>query len=1011
MKAKKVAKRLFITLFILLTLLIGALIAIPYFFEDEVAATVKEAVNNNLNAKFDFEDLNLSLLRNFPNLSLDLEKYSVEGIGDFEGVPLIKGDALRFVVDILSVVKGDGPVEIKAIRLDKPVLNVLVLRDGKANYDIAKESDEPQAGEEPAAMQIKLQQYSIKDGKLVYEDRLSDVSVEANKLNHSGSGDFTLDVYDLQTKTTIGELTSISGGVAYLKKAKVELLAGINVDLPKMKFSLRENDLRINDLQLKADGFVALPNENDVEMDLKFSAPKNDFKNLLSLVPNAYIEGYKDVKASGKFKLDGFVKGVYSSASPERYPAFKINLDVENGKVKYPDLPLGISGIASKMTLNSPSSNLGKMKVDISTFKLKIGSNPVAGYFKIKTPISDPDIDTKIEGKLNLEELSKAFPMEGVESLSGLITANIVAKVKQSVLDKGDYEKANMSGNLRLKNMNYTTADMPPVKIKNLQLDFSPRQVKVSDFDARLGKSDLNAKGTIDNILAWFSPKKTMRGNFTLRSHYFNADEWMPEEESSPVAAGSPSEEADVFDRFDFSFDAKVNKIDYDVYEIKKAGAKGDFTPNKLTINQLNAQIGKSDFETSGYLTNVFNYLFKNETLGGRLTLKSKMLDLNEFMVEEDAATAAANAEDLEPILVPEKVRLQMKAEMDKVRYANIELEDVKGDLLVEKEAVQIQNVKGKTFGGTMTVNGSYNTQNHDQPNFDLNYDMERMDFQKAFNAVNTFQLLAPIGKFVEGKFNSRLSMNSDLKKDLMPNLKTLIADGFLQTFDGKISGFQPLDAIGNKLNVDAFKTISIKNSKNWFEVKNGAVELKPFDYTTDSIAMKISGMNYLEGGMDYKIIAKIPRSKIGKNAVGQAANTGLDFLGKEAGKLGLNEDAGEFVNVQINLRGSATQPKLGFKLLGTDGKTSLGKAVTGTLEKEAGQEVSKAKKSFGTILNNAKKDLLTGGQKGEPKDSITQDTVAAAREKPTKKLEKEADKLKDAFKKLNPFKKKKGGG
>ncbi len=1023
----KILKKILLALAVLLVLFIGVLVAIPYFFKDEIVAEIKNAVNENLNATVDFSDVDISLLRDFPNVSLQIMDYSVTGQGEFDGVKLVAGKSFDVSVNFWSAWNfGEVPLEIRSVNLEQPQVNIIVLGNGKANYDIAKATEETNAETDP--YQIQLKSYSITDGNIVYDDRLGSTFVEMSGLGHRGKGDFTQDVFDLQTSTTIEELTAKSGGVSYLKKAKVEYGAGFNIDLPNSKYTLRENDLSINDLHLEMDGWLALPPDGSIDMDLTFNAPQSEFKSLLSMVPNAYIEGYENVKAGGTFNLDGFVKGKYS-ASPESYPAFKINFNIAGGDLKYPDLPMGITGINTDVAVNSPSSDLDKMVVDVSKLNLKVGNNPIAGYFKMKTPISDPDVDTKIKGVLDLGDFARAFPMEGVKTLNGMVNMDMAARTKMSTIDREDYANVDMSGSASIENMDYVAEGMPPVRIDAMRLFFTPKNVQVSNFDMKLGKSDLGGSGKIDNILAYFSPDATMKGDFKIRSNYFNADEWMAEEESvgsPPVGSSQSAEGEELFNRFDFNVDGAVGKMDYDVYQLTDLKAKGRFTPNKLTASNLSGKIGDSDFAVSGVLTNVWNYIFKNETLGGNLKMTSRYMNLNQFMTEEEMADAAPT-EATEPFLVPAGMDINMAADMDKVIYDNMELRNVRGGLKIADEAVVFEDLTANTLGGQMAIKGGYDTKDAEKPKFDFGMQLADMDFQKAFNAFNTFQAIAPIGKFIKGNFNTRFNMSSVLGKDLMPDLETLTSDGFMQTINGKISGFGPLQDVANKLNVDAFENFDIKNTKNWFTVKDGELMLEEFDHQYQDISMKIGGTHKITGsGMSYYINAKIPREKIGKNPLGAAANSGLDMLSGQASKLGLNLNAGEFVNVRIGITGTITDPKIDIKLLGTEGEAqSVQEAIVGTVKDEADKVVNKAKSDAEAKLK-AEQEKLVNKAKAEA-DSLTKKAADAAK----KKLEAEAQKAKDdaakkaaaeakklldeeAKKKLeewNPFKKKKKGG
>ena len=243
------------------------------------------------------------------------------------------------------------------------------------------------------------------------------------------------------------------GGIAYLSKANVDLDAIFNIDNAQSKYTLKDNELQVNALKLNADGYVQLQGD-DVAMDLAVTTPQNEFKHLLSLIPNAYIEGYEAVKADGQFNLDATIKGLYSEAK-NSLPAVIANLKVDNANVQYPDLPLGITNINTAVNVNSPGSDFDQLKLDVPRFSIKVGNNPFEAVFKLRTPISDPDIDTKINGVLNLEELAKAFPIEDMETLNGIITANLTAKTKMSYIDQQDYEKVDMAGDFQVQQVNY----------------------------------------------------------------------------------------------------------------------------------------------------------------------------------------------------------------------------------------------------------------------------------------------------------------------------------------------------------------------------------------------------------------------------------------------------------------------------------------------------------------------------------------------------------------------------
>jgi len=1048
----KIVKRILLILLVFVVLLVGAAIAIPYIYKDEVVALVKEEVNNTVNAEVEFVDVSISLFRSFPNLNLSIVDFSVTGKENFEGVKLAGGKEASVTLDLLSVIRSTEPVSVRSVSLDEPDINIYVLEDGTANYDITIPSEAPADTTQEAAdysnVIINLDRYSISNAHILYDDRSLDMFFEANNLNHSGKGNFTIDVYDLNTETKAEAVTVTYGGISYLSEALVQLDAIFNIDQPNSKYTLKDNELLVNALRLNADGFVQLDGD-DIHMNLAFSTPQNDFKSLWSLIPNAYIEGYEDVKANGQFEFSGNVKGTYN-AETESMPAFKVDLSVADANVQYPGLPLGISNIAAEGHINSPSSNFDELTVDVPQFRMRLGNNPFAASFFLSTPISDPSVRANADGVINLADINKAFPVEGIEELNGIINADLQVNTRLSYIEREAYEQVDMQGELKVEQMAYKGEGLPRIQINSAAMNFTPQQVNIPNFEGKLGQSDLQASGSVDNILAYFSPEKTMRGDVKIRSSYFNADEWMvesstdnPATTSSSSAYGSSSTTTDteVFDRFDFTLDAAVGRIQYDVYEIKNSVAVGNIKPNRLEVSKVAAVIGDSDFSGSGTITGLFDYIFENGTLGGDLNLQSNRLNLNQFMegyegeasAEAGGSGSASGEEEAYSVIpVPPNIDMTVNANIGELSYTNINLKNINGRMVIADEAIVVENATGKGLGGQLGMSGSYDTKDTEKPGFSFKYDLQSLNFQDAFTTFNTFEQLAPIGKFIKGNFNSTLIMEGQLGQNMMPIIESINAEGFLQTINGVIQNFKPAQAIGQKLNIGFLKdNIKIINTKNWFEIKDGRLELQEYDAQIEDIKMKIGGSYSLASLMDLDIKAKIPRKLLESNALGAAASSGLNLLQNEASKLGINLQQGDEVDVLINLKGAIADPKVGLKLLGIGGDSdqSMKDAVKDEVKEQAKEAVNDAKERAKDAAERAADSLKRVAEerarkareeaekkaKEELEKKLNEVVDSTAKEKIDEALDKVDDETKDKIKEhlddWNPFKKKKGGG
>jgi AsmA-like C-terminal region len=968
-------KKILLGLVALIVLALLALSALVYFNKDEIIAEVKNTANTNLvNAKMNFSGVDVSLFRQWPKLTVSLDSLQVMGEGKFKGVQLFKTTRLDVGLDLMQAIFGSEAV-IESVHLEEPDIHIYALSDGSANYDITK----PTETTTTTSASTKLEKYSISKGKITYDDRGLDMKMVLEGVEHTGKGNFSDVIFDLDMKTDAQKATLDYGGMRYFSKAHLVYDAVLNMDLGKSKYTFNKNAISINDLKLMFDGWVALPNETDTQMDMTFASPQSDFKSFLSIIPGAYTKDYSAVKADGAVSFAGKVKGTLNE---NVYPTFDLKLKIDNASIKYPDLPLGLSGIKVDAHISNPTTSLNGTVVNIPAFALKVGNNPIEGYFKLKTPMTDPDIDTKLKGTLKFDELAKAYPMPDVKQLTGTMIADIMMKARMSQIDAAQYETMQVAGNVRIMGMNYQPTVGASTRINDMAMDFTPQKVLLNNFDAKVGNSDIKANGSIDNILAYYAKDKTMRGKVTMNSVYMNAADFAGEPEATPtgnVPDDAPAEAA-VFDRWDFDMDARIGTLVYEEHKLTNAVMVGHFTPNKMTFSELSTKIGASDIAGSGTISNVFNYLYDNQTLHGNLNLKSNYLDMNQFMTDEK--DVAATQTPAEVIPVPKNVEMTINGDFGKVLYTNHTLTNVNGQIIVEDEKARLSDCTANLLGGQVGLNGLYSTADAAKPVFNMDMALKDFGFKEAYAQMATIKALAPIAQFIDGKFNTNLSMSGVLGKDMTPDFKTISAAGLLETFNAVLNNFKITNELGNKLNLDYLKQMELKNSKNWFEIKDGKIKVAPFDVAVRDAMLNIGGTSGFDSEMEYAIKARVPRKTLEANPVGAAAATGIGWLRGEASKYNVNINQGEFVNVQMDITGSMLAPKVKFKILASDGTSTVQDAVKET----AAAVVEKAKDS---LTNRANQEL----------DKV-KDKANAAVDKATDSLRnvanREAEKLKD---------------
>ncbi len=559
-------KRLFAAIGILLLLIILAAVLIPILFKDKIEAAVKEQVNANVNATVDWGEWDLSIISTFPNAGFSIKDVKVCNNAPFEGICLARIAELEATVGLMSLFSDR--ILIKRVLLDKPYVHVKVLEDGRANWDIAKVDSA--AAETPAdtaatLFNVKLSEYTITDGHVIYDDAGLPMLMDLAGLDHTGEGDFNQDLFVLKTNTHSDSVTVVFDGIKYLKNVKADIKADLDMDMPNMKFTFKENEATINQLTLGFDGWLAMPTD-DIAMDIKWKTKKTDFGTLLSLVPADFAGNLAGVDMTGKAAFEGYVKGTYND---NQMPGFGVTIGVDNGRFKYPDLPASVDGIFVDCKITSPEGkDMDGMVVDLKRFAMSMAGNPVEARMLLKTPMSDPNVDAALKANLDLASVKKVVPM-GKDDLQGIFNANVAMAGRISDVDAGRYEKFKAEGSLQLKGMNYKSDSLPyGIGISDLLFNFSPQYLQLANYDGTVGGSDLHANGRVDNYLQWWLKDSTLAGNFNVTSNKFDLNELMgpsaPEDTAAASADTSQLSVIEVPKKVDFRMTTAVNQVIYD---------------------------------------------------------------------------------------------------------------------------------------------------------------------------------------------------------------------------------------------------------------------------------------------------------------------------------------------------------------------------------------------------------------------------------------------------------------
>ena len=250
------------------------------------------------------------------------------------------------------------------------------------------------------------------------------------------------------------------------------------------------------------------------------------------------------------------------------------------------------------LALTNPGGSADSTVVNLRRFHLRMGANPVDASLVVRTPVSDPNVDLRMKGKVDLADVRRTVKLDKVDQLTGTIAADAAVKTRMSAIDKQQYDRVAASGTIDIVDM---TLKSHPERSEALPcgsaFTFSRRHSgsrrngpSSPSSPARSAAAISGRPARIDNLISYAFRDDTLKGSATVQSNHFDLDEWRSGEGDLQIIPVPP--------KIDFGLNATVKELTFD--KLKMTGATG-----KLRIKDQRATLQD----------------FRMNTLGGQIVL------------------------------------------------------------------------------------------------------------------------------------------------------------------------------------------------------------------------------------------------------------------------------------------------------------------------------------------------------------------------------------------------------
>ena len=855
-----------------------ALFLIPILFPGKIAEEVKAFANKKLEGELNFKEANLSFFNHFPSLTLTLTDFSLKGSAPYKKETLLSANEVSFGIDLSSLL-FDKKVNIDKIYVSDAFINVKVNKKGEANYNVYISDDEATKKDSGEGTALRLEKIAILNAHLVYDDQSTKMLIDARGFEYIGNGDLDKAIFDLYTEAKIESFDFTYNGEQYLKNKKVnaDLITKINTN--SLAFIFEQNNLKINKLPVEFKGkFDFLSNGYDMDFNIKSEDSKlNDF---FTALPPHYVTWLDKSNVKGSTDLLLTLKGKYI-ASKHQAPDLAFNMKIRDGYINYNDAPFPASNIFLNFDTKLPSLEPEKLRVNIDSIFFNVDKD----YFKaiIKTEgLTTPKVNARISSKMDLAKMDKALGLQNMD-LRGMLVMDIKSN---GVYDKKNSKIPVTNGKVSLKNgfikTNYYPNPIDNINVlgtiadnegsmQDLKINLSPASfnfegkpiyvnAKLEDFENI--KYDIKAKGELDlgRIYKVFSRKGLDVEGYAKADVSFK---------------GSQA------DATNGNYKKLQNKGTLVLRNIKttteylpkpfiiKEGTF-QFHQDKMNFNDFVAAYGQSDFKMNGYLQNVIDFaLTSKAVLKGNFKLHSDYINVDEFMSQAAAPvpdvlkanpqTQLATAQPSGVIIIPSNFNLQFNATANKVNFQELKLDNLKGQMTINKGRLELKNSGFDLIGSNVNMDVVYGSQSAEKAFFDFKVKAKDFDVKRAYNEVKLFREMVTAAESAEGIVSLDYKVAGILDANMLPIYPSLQGGGTLSVKKVKMKGFKMFGAVSQKTGKDAMKNPDLSEVKINTTIKNNIITIERFKFKVAGFRPRIEGQTSFDGQLNIKMRLGLP--------------------------------------------------------------------------------------------------------------------------------------------------------
>jgi hypothetical protein len=624
---------------------------------------------------------------------------------------------------------------------------------------------------------------------------------------------------------------------------------------------------------LSGSGTLNNPLEDNGTFDLDFVADVD-----LSTVHQFYDISEMDIEQlGGQLDIDANAEGQLDQPENAIFDGKAILAD---GLLKYQDVLEAIRNI------NIDAAGTQEL-FTINSLSLQAAENSLSANGEIQHLLDENNryinMDTNL--KFNLATIKEFYPIdEDTLRMEGILTAQAILNGQADQI-----ERAVQKGTIKLSNgfIQHKSLDNPIQEI-TFNSTLNGPTLNISEASFITGDNNLSADGNITNYLSDNrSINLNISGEAMLQeiTNYYNLEPGITTlngvGDLNIRARGPLNQPEELQLTGDISLQEVNMAGDNLVQPVSNLNGKLKLNPQNATLSSLNFNLGSSDINIQGTLTDYMAYLKnpKERSSTPRLqgSFSSSHLNLDELIDWTDTTRTEM------PIHLPD-LRSTVDADIKEMILTGITMKNVRGKASTTPEQIALDQATANLLGGTATGSLTWEVLRPDQTTISFSGKLDNLRAGSFFEEYPVLGEKSKLHQYLEGTFNAEVDYESGLNVYLEPQLPTSTMEGTFGMSKAVLEGHPVQVKLAERLNAGNLKRMALDKWESSYNLKNRLFTINNLSLTSGNIGVELDGNKHLVSEvMDYQMTLYLP-SRFDKAIASLISDRALKALKQEDG-------------------------------------------------------------------------------------------------------------------------------